>query len=521
MQLKMFLLACIAAGFAQSSRAFFFPKRNMLPNAIAKKKEFQGLTTTGRIVGGTEASNGDFPFMLLLIAEDIASGIFISPCGGSLIAPDTVLSAAHCFDTSGSIVYRGVLIGDLTPYDPTDSGHYIPLSGSPIVHPNFDENTFENDVMILRLSGSSSFKPIQLIFEQADFDQLRTPGTAVEVAGWGTTTSNGIPSDRLRSVDLVISAYSECDAIYGTIPQDKMICAWHPPGGKDSCQGDSGGPLFYANAHGDFIQVGIVSFGVSCALPSTPGVYSNVANYESFILSNSGDLGATPPASASGTATNPLPRAPLGWVCPASFYFASPDGFCDCGCGLTDVDCPSGTLFCNGIDQPGAAYQCSSNLCRRTSGSVTIPQNWQCSMDFYSATDGCDCECGAHDPDCDVPGQTVFNCNNAGDVCIDGICHGTLQQGGPFTEAPTIPPVEFTSAPSGTPTELPTSEPTTQAPSSSPTTGTPTTGSPSDSPTTAAPTDAPTGFPTRSPQEPSSAYRALPLLFLLVPLLLH
>jgi trypsin len=62
-----------------------------------------------------------------------------------------------------------------------------------------------------------------------------------------------------------------------------MICAAVPGGGKDACNGDSGGPLVVGGQ-----LVGIVSWGLSCALADYPGVYSNVATLKSFITDQTG-----------------------------------------------------------------------------------------------------------------------------------------------------------------------------------------------------------------------------------------
>jgi len=417
------LLVCLFLALVASSNASSRPLAN---RALKTKGEHKHVHP--RIVGGTEATTGQFPFMVLLVAEDVSSGVYITPCGGSLIAPDTVLSAAHCFDSS-IFTYQGVVIGDLTPFDFSNSGHYIPLAETPILHPQYNPDTSENDLMVLKLDGSSSFKPVELVFEDSAFDSFMNEGTAVTVAGWGAIQSGGRASNRLLSTDLVISSYADCSSLYGTIPQDKMICAGHAPGGKDSCQGDSGGPLFHDNGT-HFVQIGIVSFGYSCALPETPGVYTRVANYESFIRSNAGDLDANPPASATGTASNPLLRAPLDWICPPFFYDANPDGFCECGCGVTDPDCsnPLADLFCNGlVAEVSNIFRCSQNQCERRGDSQKLPLNWQCDSSYYDADDGCDCDCGDVDPDCLKSGQELFNCE-AGDVCFEGLCYTTFHQ---------------------------------------------------------------------------------------------
>jgi trypsin len=79
-------------------------------------------------------------------------------------------------------------------------------------------------------------------------------------------------------VDVPIVSRQVCSETYGEI-LDSLVCAGEEEGGVDSCQGDSGGPLYDASG----IQIGIVSFGIGCALPDTPGVYTNVGSFIDFI----------------------------------------------------------------------------------------------------------------------------------------------------------------------------------------------------------------------------------------------
>jgi trypsin len=130
-------------------------------------------------------------------------------------------------------------------------------------------------------------------------DQLEQSGAALTVAGWGTEFFGSpiIPS-RLKSVDVEAVADADCttNGMMGFAP-DSEICAESL--GGDSCQGDSGGPLFGNLADGRRVQVGIVSYGLGCAVPEFPGVYGEVNNpsIHDFITSTTG---VTSSAKAAG-----------------------------------------------------------------------------------------------------------------------------------------------------------------------------------------------------------------------------
>jgi trypsin len=111
------------------------------------------------------------------------------------------------------------------------------------------------------------------------------PGALSVTSGWGTTSPGGSLPSQLQAVEVYITSRAACNsayAAYGGITVN-MICAGVPEGGKDACQGDSGGPLVV-----DGELVGIVSWGLSCALADYPGVYSNVATLRSWIKSTTG-----------------------------------------------------------------------------------------------------------------------------------------------------------------------------------------------------------------------------------------
>lgn len=242
-----------------------------------------------KIIGGTDVSNGKYPFMvtvqLKLIGGDNAYDNHW--CGGSLISRWLVLTAAHCagFDAADYSVVAG-----RTALKNDAQGVKAEV-GSVYVHPKYLAGDGGYDVAILVLKTPiDKIKPVALV--TAGTDALERPGTALTNIGWGNTIQqntfppggNGVRQpNRLQEVQLPVVSYAECAYAYrGTgmlAAQGLDICAGRT--GKDACQGDSGGPLFVA-LPGDknFLQVGVVSRGAGCGATGYPGVFTRVANEE-------------------------------------------------------------------------------------------------------------------------------------------------------------------------------------------------------------------------------------------------
>lgn len=226
-------------------------------------------------MGGQTASSNEYPWQVGLLSS---SGS-LPFCGGSLISPTEVLTAAHC--TSGqSPASIAVSLGD---HDISDFQAVTASVCQIIDHPKY--NFPDYDFSILQLCSpvalDSSVSPVCL---PADISQTYS-GQVATVTGWGTLSSGGARPDTLMEVNVTVITNQVCDANYDTISvTDAMICAADP--GKDSCQGDSGGPLV-TSENERFALIGVVSFGIGCANPDFPGVYARVTAVKDWINENS------------------------------------------------------------------------------------------------------------------------------------------------------------------------------------------------------------------------------------------
>lgn len=276
-----------------SSRQGGFPKFPMPDYA----PDFScGLRKTPKIVGGSVSSYGIHPWQAEIEVYKRGDG-FVHHCGGAIISPLHVLTAAHCFQNHRlSMADYRVKVGDYD-LERQDEDEQMFEIDTWRIHHNFKQGSqFSNDMAIVKLKPQNAMG-IQMsrFVTPACLPTSTTPyspGTKCQVSGWGLTDPDYDFSNSmvLRSAEVLLIEDGLCRDLYGSQTYtDGMVCAGYMQGKIDACNGDSGGPLA-CEIDGRYTRLGLVSWGKSCGKAQRPGIYTNVKHYLDWIMTAMEDL---------------------------------------------------------------------------------------------------------------------------------------------------------------------------------------------------------------------------------------
>ncbi|KAJ9587080.1 hypothetical protein L9F63_028348 [Diploptera punctata] len=273
-----------------------FPLNTYVPDACGTRdvthEPVRPGYATAKIVGGSVAPYGAYPWQVEIKQYRPGPRQYEHHCGGAVVGPRLVLTAAHCLQNE-EINQLRVVVGDynLQIADQHEKSFRVEKM---LVHPDFRKyGPYSNDIGLIKVGAlsdggihfNSHVKPICL----PELQTKSAEGSWCSVTGWGAQKPDEV--DSLSQV-LQVAAVPLLDLntcrradVYGGRRQsilDSMLCAGRLEGGVDACGGDSGGPLA-CEINGRFVLMGVVSWGDGCAQKNRPGVYTRVSHFIEWI----------------------------------------------------------------------------------------------------------------------------------------------------------------------------------------------------------------------------------------------
>ncbi|XP_008292543.1 coagulation factor VIIi [Stegastes partitus] len=256
-----------------------FPCGQLVP---AESGRNQSDVVQTRVVGSDECPRGECPWQVLVQLNGN------SHCGGVLIRPDWVITAAHCIhgnDPNNLTVVAGE--HNLDVNDGTEQR--LPVSMA-IIHPGFVMATGDSDIALLRLSRSVSLNRlvVPVCLPTRTFAERKLlPLLYHSVSGWGrrigaASPSGAIASPVLRRMTIPLLQNAQCSQRAQFNFTSTMLCAGYLEGRQESCRGDDGSPLVTLLGSTHFLT-GVVAWGRGCAQPGYYGVYTNMAAFVDWV----------------------------------------------------------------------------------------------------------------------------------------------------------------------------------------------------------------------------------------------
>ncbi|XP_016994354.2 venom protease-like [Drosophila takahashii] len=289
---------CCPNGLTVTTPAPIIPKNTgEIPRRLPNVEEGCGATVGyyKKIVGGEVSRKGAWPWIALLGYDDPSGSPF--KCGGTLITARHVITAAHCIRDD----LQFVRVGEHDLSTDTETPHVDINIARYVAHPEYNRRNGRSDLAILYLERNVEFTskiaPICLPHTPS-LRQKSYVGYMPFVAGWGKTMEGGESATVLNELQIPIYENAVCvqsyakEKRYFTADQfdNAVLCAGVLSGGKDTCQGDSGGPLMVPEQYSSgttglrFYLIGVVSYGIGCARPNVPGVYSSTQYFMDWII---------------------------------------------------------------------------------------------------------------------------------------------------------------------------------------------------------------------------------------------
>ena len=249
-----------------------------------------------RIVGGTDARPGSAPWQVSLQGERGDRRYHF--CGGSLIAPSWVLTAAHCVEEDGEVLDPDdlfVVHGTREVFSDGERRAVARIALHPEYRPSGQRGQ-RNDIALLRMAEPFSAPRSQMVqLQSPQLDRaFGFPGSCAVVTGWGRldVTDPGRARserrsypDRLQAVDLPIVDNATCAEVYSTSQITAgEVCAGYEQRSASTCFGDSGGPLVVPGGPTGWTQIGVVSRGRGCGQPRAYSIFTRVSHYVDWIV---------------------------------------------------------------------------------------------------------------------------------------------------------------------------------------------------------------------------------------------
>ncbi|XP_056426956.1 tissue-type plasminogen activator isoform X2 [Hyla sarda] len=244
-----------------------------------------------RIASGRSAHITSHPWTAAIFR--VSRGVEYFRCGGTLINPCWVVTAAHCFHEESSPRLLRVKLGRTLQVVPGEEEQSFRVEQFHI-HPQFEDFTFDNDIALLKLKSSSGSCAMETDSARAACmpvrDQMLPDWTECEISGFGKHARNSpFLSEQLKEGRVRLYPDKLCTPkqLANRLVTPNMLCAGDSVNQDDACQGDSGGPLV-CSVDGRMHLFGVISWGEDCGVKDKPGVYTRVTRYIDWIQDKTG-----------------------------------------------------------------------------------------------------------------------------------------------------------------------------------------------------------------------------------------